>query len=104
MSRSKINYHYVSVLTYLLSNDNRRPEQAARFAKMVIADRMWRCRFVRELGRNVRFNSLEGFVHAPPPEGLGTTVQKLKDLCGRDEQVASLIDRELTKKRLLKSL
>jgi|SRR5271157_3210777 len=98
MSRSKINYHYVSVLTDLLSNGNRRPEQAVRFVKMVMTDRMWKCRFVRELGRNVRFNSMEEFVYAPPPEGLGTTVTKLKDLCGRDEHVAKLIERELNRK------
>jgi len=98
MSRSKKNYHYVTVLTDLLSNGNRRRELAVPFLKMVMTDRMWRCRFVRELGRNVRFDSLEKFVHAPPPEGLGTTVQKLKDLCGRDEHVANLIDRELKRK------
>lgn len=104
MNRSKINYHYVSVLADLLSNGNRKPEQAVRFLEIVIADRMWRCRFVRELGRNVRFDFFEEFVQAPPPEGLGTTVQKLKDLCVHDEHVANLIDREINKKMLLKSL
>lgn len=95
MSRSQINYHYVSVLTDLLSNGDEKPERAVRFLEIVIADRMWKCRFVRELGRNVRFDSLEGFVQAPSPEGLGTTVQKLKDLCGHEEHVTKLIDREL---------
>ncbi|MGO9571733.1 MAG: hypothetical protein ACLP5H_29760 [Desulfomonilaceae bacterium] len=104
MTRSKINHHYVSVLIDLLSNGNGKTEQAVRFLKMVIADRMWKCRFARELGRNVRFDSLEEFVHARPPEGLGTTVQKLKDLCIHDEHVAKLIDRELCGKVLSKDL
>ncbi len=98
MNRSKINYHYVSVLNDLLSNGNREAEQAVRFLEIVISDRMWTCRFVRELGRTVRFDLLDEFMQAPPPEGLGTTVHKLKDLCVHDEHVANLIDRELNKK------
>ncbi len=97
MSRTKINCHYVNVLADLLSDGNGKSQQAARFLKIVITDRMWRCRFVRELGKNVKFDCLETFVRAPPPEGLGITVEKLKIRCGYDERMIKLINRELSR-------
>jgi hypothetical protein len=72
---------------------------------MVISDHMWKCLFVRELRRNVTFHIFEDFVQAPPPEGLGTTVQKLRELCVHNEHVAKLMERELNRKSgLVKSL
>jgi hypothetical protein len=105
MNRSKINSHYVYALTDLLRNSSGKHEQTLRFLKIVISDHMWKCLFVRELRRKVTFHLFEEFVQAPPPEGLGTSVQKLKELCAHNEHVAKLIERQLNRKNgLVKSL
>lgn len=47
----------------------------------VIRDEMWRERIVRQTGEVARFASFEAFVTAYPPEGLGTTVKVLEEIC-----------------------
>jgi len=98
MNRSRINHHYILTLAELWSHHPEKNSQAFRFLEMVIVDRMWKCRFVKELGREVIFGCFEEFVEAPLPEGLGMRVQSLKELCAHDEKVTTLIESELNRK------
>ena len=61
--------------------------------KMTICDGMWRKRQVAITGEIVTFDTFEQFVNAKPPEGLGTTISKLKWLCTVSPELLSLIEK-----------
>ena len=60
--------------------------------KKVIAERMWKKRFVVMLGQTVEFERFEDFVFAQPPEGIGTNLRMLKNLCHFDSYVDYLLE------------
>lgn len=59
----------------------------------IIDEQMWRQRAIPEeewrLSR--KFNSFEEFVTSPPYEGMGTTIQMLKDVCHRNPKAVDAI-------------
>jgi hypothetical protein len=44
-------------------------------------------------GKTVTFSSFREFVEAPPPEGLGSTIEELVRLCQRYPEIAELVDK-----------
>ncbi|MEP7284517.1 MAG: hypothetical protein ABI947_01960 [Chloroflexota bacterium] len=67
--------------------------------RRVLTEDMWRKRILPETGQSVEFERFEDFVTTDPLEGLGTTLEVVKSLCKRDEDVLTLID-QVTKKTL----
>lgn len=61
--------------------------------KKVIADQMWRERFVTQTKQVITFKSFREFVEADPPEGLRTSVSLLIRICDdyKDMEAVSLI-------------
>ncbi len=99
MTRPIANYHYVRALNDMLRNTSVDRETAARFVRMIILDHMWKCRFVKELGRKVAFDAFDDFVCAPTPKGLGMTVAELRSLCLPDAYTVQLIERASNDKK-----
>lgn len=62
-------------------------EQLPGLLVRIIKEGMWRGYVVDPTGEEVTFSSFEEFVTTNIPQGMGTTVQRLKHLC-RDEPVA----------------
>lgn len=60
---------------------------------------MWREREVEETGEIVRFKRFEDFVATPPLEGLGASVQLLKNIVRDDTETLDLLDRALKGKQ-----
>lgn len=61
--------------------------------KRVLREEMWRDRLVQRTGERVTFDRFEAFVTTPPLEGLGATVQTLRNLCRDDPEALDLLDR-----------
>lgn len=58
--------------------------------EMVIENKMWERRIVEVTGQYVTFTTFEEFVEARPPEGLGTTLDRLEKIC-KDTPAESLL-------------
>src|SRR5262245_50647693 len=64
--------------------------------KRCLQEECWRERFVSALKEVVTFKTFEEFVSKGPPEGLGTDLRTLKNLCRDDKQALDAIDEETT--------
>lgn len=68
-------------------------EQLPGLLVRVIDEDMWRGYVVDPTGEEVEFSSFEEFVTTDIPEGMGTTVQRLKHLCRDEPPALDAIDR-----------
>lgn len=66
--------------------------------KRCIREECWRERYVEQIKEVVTFNTFEAFITTEPPEGLGTDLLMLKDLCRSDKDAADLIDKATARK------
>lgn len=55
----------------------------------------WRKRKIARTGKIIEFDSFRDFVTTPPLEGLGTTIEVLRSMCGDDPTVVELLDEPL---------
>lgn len=58
----------------------------------IISDEMWREHQFEKTGEVFHFESLTEFIQTHPPDGLGTTVEKLILLCSDDSAVLEMLD------------
>ena len=73
-------------------------EEIPHFIKKIINENRWQRRYVKHLGELIEFDSFEEFITTAPPEGMDTSIQRIKDLCQHDTKVRELINIEITKK------
>ena len=59
----------------------------------VIKNGTWKYRAERLLGKIVEFHTFQEFIEAPPPMGLGSRLEKLRELCSGSEEALRMIDR-----------
>jgi hypothetical protein len=67
--------------------------------RRIITENMWQERIVPESGEVITFKRFEDFVATPPLEGLGATMDVIRALCKKQEDVLILLD-EVTRKAL----
>ena len=68
-------------------------EHAPGLIKKIITNNRWQRRMVEGRGwQIVEFNTFEEFVTTKTPDGLGTSVQRIKDACQHDDDAIKLID------------
>lgn len=60
--------------------------------RLILEQDMWRRRVSSVSGQIIEFSSFLDFVVALPPEGLGTSIQKLKCLCGYEPEWFDTLD------------
>lgn len=65
------------------------------FVKRVIKEDLWRLGY--KDNEVFEFKSFEHFVTSEMPEGMGTTIEQLEDLCRTDSEAIALIDEVLQK-------
>ena len=58
----------------------------------VIKSGIWKYRAERLLGEIVEFHTFHEFIEAPPPMGLGSSLEKLRELCSGSEEALRMID------------
>jgi len=58
----------------------------------VIKSGIWKYRAERLLGEIVQFDSFREFIEAPPPMGMGSSLEKLKEICSGSEEALRMID------------
>lgn len=58
----------------------------------VIESGVWRHRMEELLGHIVEFNTFREFIETPPPMGMGSTLEKLRDICSGSEEALRMID------------
>jgi hypothetical protein len=58
----------------------------------VIRNGNWKYRAERLLGEIVQFDSFREFIEAPPPMGLGSSLEKLREICSGSEEALRLIE------------
>jgi len=58
----------------------------------VIKSGVWEHRFEKLLGQIVEFKTFREFIEAPPPMGLGSSLEKLRELCSGSEEALRMID------------
>ncbi|MFN2455992.1 MAG: hypothetical protein ABR577_17440 [Pyrinomonadaceae bacterium] len=63
--------------------------------KQIVEEEMWREHMFEKTGQVFRFNSLTEFIETHPPDGLGTTVDKLFALCSEDSSVLEMLDQAI---------
>lgn len=86
-------------LTRNLADGESSLDEVPGLLKRMITENMWQEYTVPESGKLVTFERFEEFVTTPPLEGLGTTMEVLRALCQRHEDVLVLLDR-ITRKTL----
>ena len=58
----------------------------------VIKSGIWKYRAERLLGEIVQFDGFREFIEAPPPMGMGSSLEKLKEICSGSEEALRMID------------
>ncbi len=58
----------------------------------VIKSGVWEHRMEELLGQIVEFNTFQEFIEAPPPMGMGSSLEKLRELCSGSEESLRMID------------
>lgn len=74
-------------------------ENVPGLLRRIIKEDMWRERIVPESGETITFARFEDFVTTEPLDGLGTSMDVIRALCKKDEDVLIMLD-EVTKKTL----
>jgi hypothetical protein len=59
----------------------------------MIKNGIWKYRAERLLGEIVEFHTFQAFIEAPPPMGLGSSLEKLRELCSGSEEALRMIDK-----------
>jgi hypothetical protein len=60
--------------------------------KSVLVTEAWRDRIVESTGERALFDRFGDFVAAPPPGGLGSTIESIERICREDVQALSALD------------
>lgn len=60
--------------------------------KQILEEGMWREHLFEKTGQVFRFDSLTEFIETHPPDGLGTTVERLLELSCADSSVLEMLD------------
>ncbi|MGO9570483.1 MAG: hypothetical protein ACLP5H_23375 [Desulfomonilaceae bacterium] len=58
----------------------------------VIRSGIWKYRAERLLGEIVQFGTFREFVETPPPMGMGSSLEKLRNICSGSEEALRMID------------
>lgn len=74
-------------------------ESVPSLLRRLLQNNMWQERIIPETGEKICFARFEDFVSAPAVEGLGTTMEVIRALCRREQDVLVLID-QATRKTL----
>jgi pyruvate/2-oxoglutarate dehydrogenase complex dihydrolipoamide acyltransferase (E2) component len=63
--------------------------------RQIVEEEMWREHLFEKTGQVFQFDSLTKFIETHPPDGLGTTVDKLFELCSEDSPVLEMLDQAI---------
>lgn len=88
----------VSELRHSLSSTEHGLGTVPNAIKVVIRDKMWQERVLRQTGERVAFSSFAEFVTRPPLEGLGATLSQLRGVCRDDPEALDYIEQATTQK------
>jgi hypothetical protein len=58
----------------------------------VIKSGVWKHRMEQILGEIVEFKTFREFIEAPPPMGMGSSLDKLREMCSGSEEALKMID------------
>jgi hypothetical protein len=58
----------------------------------VIKSGVWEHRFEKLLGQIIEFKTFRAFIETPPPMGMGSSLEKLREICSGSEEALRLID------------
>ena len=58
----------------------------------VIKSRIWKYRAERLLGEIVQFDRFREFIEAPAPMGMGSSLEKLREMCSGSEEALRMIE------------
>ena len=64
-----------------------------RLIKAAIKENAWHEYYSDTLRQVVQHETFESFITEEPPDGLGSTIEQIKDLCRSDTQTLDLIDK-----------
>lgn len=78
---------------YWAIRDGKAIENIPGLVKRVIENECWRCLLIEETGKVKKFASFAEYVTTSPPEGLGTDIETLWRLCGKDTEAQAMIDK-----------
>lgn len=92
VDRLRENDQVVTALQHALGEGEHGLNVVPELIKRVLREARWQDRASDRLGREVAFEAFVDFIHEPPPEGLGTTVELVLRICGGDEEAQSLIE------------
>lgn len=87
----------VKVLQFALRDGMGGLDAIPGLVKRVIAENFWHERRVPQIGTVATFPSFAAFVTGELPEGLGTCLQTIKNLCRDDKEALDLIDKATAK-------
>lgn len=60
--------------------------------RQIVEEEMWRGHLFEKTGQVFWFDTLTEFIETHPPDGLGTTIEKLFELCSEDSSVLEMLD------------
>ncbi|MCI0392102.1 MAG: hypothetical protein MOB07_25505, partial [Acidobacteria bacterium] len=63
--------------------------------RQILEEGMWREHLFEKTGELFRFDSLTEFIEGHPPDGLGTTVERLLELCCTDAPGLEMLDQAI---------
>ena len=91
------NRNYSKALTGAVYHDGNSLDDISKMVKKIIKEDMWK---IQSKGEGIiEFETFEKFVTTDMPEGMGTTIQRLRDLCRNDIETLALIDEMVQKPR-----
>ena len=97
--RLLVNDLYVRHLRSALRYGSSALGQVPDLIKYIILEEAWRQRFVLQTHQPIRFRRFVDFVTTPPPEGLGTDLATIEELCRVDVEAVMLLDRVTARPR-----
>ncbi len=99
MSRLLHNDTVARALAMAVADGNASMHSVPGLLRRIITEDMWQARTIPETGKLCTFERFEDFVTTRPLDGLGTTMDVLRALCQRYEEVLILLD-QVTRKAL----
>ena len=67
-------------------------QEVPRLLHQVLGENRWQHRVIAATGQEQRFDRFQDFITAPPPAGLGITMELIRNLCGHDTDVINSLD------------
>lgn len=80
---------------YRAVRDSQAVQLVPQLVHQILAEDMWREHIYEKTGQKFAFDTFQKFVETHPPDGLGTKVENLFNLCLEDDIATELLDKVL---------